>query len=417
MIPILVVNILFLKNTFSFIFVLLLVLGLGISITFKEYKLATKNLDQTISAGRLESIIINLEDAVIAYDSNFQILIFNHAAESMFGIKKESVIGQTIGPERASEQGFGLITQTLFPSLAPSVVTRSRANQYPQVVDITFTEPVRNFRVSTDRILDKNNNPMGFVKVIKDRTREVTLIQSKSEFVSVAAHQLRTPLTAINWTFQGLTKNELLTEEDKGLLQNGLQATSNLLKTVEDLLNTAEIEEGRFGYKLAEIDLIQFIDTILSNAQVIAREFGLQIFFDKGNLSEFKITVDQSKLALALSNLIDNSMKYNSQNGSVTVKLRQLTDKPYVQISVKDTGVGIPPGDVDKLFKKFYRASNARKVKADGSGLGLYITKNIINQHGGSIWVESTLGRGTTFHFTLPTDPSLIPNSETPLAI
>ena len=415
-IGVLIISFIFIENPIWILVVLALVFTTGIALTWKEYQNAHKNLGQTISKGRLESIITNLEDAVIAYDSNFKILIFNQAAERIFNLKKENIIGKTIGPENASQDSYRLIVQTLFPSLAPSVVTQSRPNQYPQVVDISFTDPIREFRVSTDRILDKNNRPLGFVKVVKDRTREVALIQSKSDFVSVAAHQLRTPLTAINWTLQGLAKNEALKDEDKVLLQNGLQATTNLLKTVEDLLSTAEIEEGRFGYKLEKIDLIKFINQILSSAQVVAKQYGLQVFFDKGSLGSLEVTVDQAKLGLAMSNLVDNSMKYNSKNGSVTVKVRQLKDKPYVQVSIKDTGIGIPPGDVEKLFKKFYRSANARKVKADGTGLGLYITKNIITQHGGNIWVESTLGRGTTFHFTLPTDPTLVPRAEKPRA-
>lgn len=363
----------------------------------------------------LKSIVTNLEDAVVAYDSNFKILIFNSSAERLFNIPKGTIVNQIIGPERAKEPEMRLLVQTLFPSLAPTVVARTQANQFPQVVDISFANPTKEFRVSTDRILDDQGKLLGFVKVVKDRTREVQLIKSKSEFVSVAAHQLRTPLTAINWTLQSLVGNDKLSEEDKLLVQNGVQATTNLLKTVNDLLDAAEMEEGRFGYQLEEVDIIKFIEEILANAQVVAKEYGIQVFFDKGGFSELKLTVDQGKIGLALSNLVDNAMKYNSQKGSVTVRLKQLPDKPYVEVSVQDTGVGIPPQAMEKIFSKFYRADNARKIKADGTGLGLYITKNIIEQHGGSIWVESTLGRGTTFHFTLPTDPNLVPKGELPV--
>ena len=122
--------------------------------------------------------------------------------------------------------------------------------------------------------------------------------------------------------------------------------------------------------------------------------------------------IDKSRLGLALSNLVDNAMKYNSQGGSVTVRVKPVPQKPYVRIDIEDTGIGILAGDIDKIFTKFYRAPNAQRVKADGTGLGLFITRNIIRQHGGEIGVESTLGRGTTFFFTLPTDPTLIPKAE-----
>ncbi|MEX2054119.1 MAG: ATP-binding protein [Candidatus Colwellbacteria bacterium] len=382
------------------------------TLSWHEYQRALQIYETKVSAGRMESIVINLEDAVIAYNNDFKILIFNAAAERLFRLPKDKVIGQTMGPERASEQSYQILVQTLFPSLAPTVVGRSEPNKYPQVFDISFENPSREFRISTDRIIDKSGRILGFVKVIRDRTREVELVRSKSEFVSVAAHQLRTPLTAINWTLEGLSKNPGLSEEDKALVKSSMQATANLLKTVNDLLDAAEIEGGRFGYEHKEMELVKFIEGILANAQVVARKYNLQVFFDKGGLNEIKVFADPTKLGLAISNLVDNAMKYNSKNGSVTVRLKEVPKKPYIQISVQDTGVGIPPADMEKIFSKFYRAPNARKIQADGSGLGLYITKNIINQHGGEIWLESTLGRGTTLFFTLPTDSSLVPRAE-----
>ena len=377
-----------------------------------EYNNVLRGWGEKISYGRLESIVTNLEDAVIAYNNDFRVLVFNAAAEKTFGLSKTQVLGQIIGPEKASEREYQTFVQTLFPSLAPAVIRRSEPDKYPQVIDISFDNPTREFRVSTDRILDKDNRLLGFVKVVRDHTRETELIRSKSDFVSVAAHQLRTPLTAISWTLEGLSKNQAISEEDRALVKNGVQAAANLLKTVNDLLDTAEIEGGRFGYNYEEVDLIKFVEEILANAQIVAREYGLRVFFDKGGFGELKLVADRNKLGLALSNLIDNAMKYSSKDGSVTVRIKQLAQQPYIQVSVQDTGIGILPSDINKLFTKFYRAPNARKVKADGTGLGLYIARNIIRQHGGEIGVESTLGRGTTFSFTLPTDPTLIPKAE-----
>src|SRR3989344_5470090 len=188
----------------------LLVLG-GVWM-WHEYKNALKGYGEKLSYGRLESIVTNLEDAVIAYNNNFKVLIFNAAAERIFGLSKTQVLGQIMGPEKAGERGYQILTQTLFPSLAPSVVGRTEANRYPQVVDISFDNPTMEFRVSTDRILDRNNHLLGFVKVVRDRTRETELVGSKSDFVSVAAHQLRTPLTAINWTLEGLGKSQTISD-------------------------------------------------------------------------------------------------------------------------------------------------------------------------------------------------------------
>jgi two-component system sensor histidine kinase VicK len=360
----------------------------------------------------VESIVFNLRDGIIAYDNNFKITVFNPAAEAIFGLRKEEILGQSLGPERAQEPRLRLLTQVIFPSLAPVVVRRSEAGQYPQVIDISFVDPSLELRVSTDRIGDTNGIVVGFVKVVHDRTREVELYKSKSEFVTVAAHQLRTPLTAVHWIFEILNKSTGIVPADKEMVTSGLIASQKLLKIVNDLLDVAKIEEGRFGYTFENVNLIEFISGILENANVVAKQYSVNVYFDRGAESSLIVSIDPSKLGLALSNLIDNAIKYNVKNGSVTARVTRVPNQPYVQVDIEDTGVGIPPDAMQKLFTKFFRAENVMKFQTEGSGLGLYITKNIINRHGGNIWAESTIGRGTKFSITLPTDPRLIPPAE-----
>lgn len=394
----------FLINMASFVVI-------GIIILWGGINLAKLNLQAKANSGRLDSVIANLSDGVIAYDNNFKVLVFNRAAERIFGITQTQILGQFIGPERASEITLKHLVQTVFPSLAPVVIRQSDAGVYPQVVDISF--PKQELRVSTDRILDESGNILGFVKLIQDRTREVNLLRSKSAFITIAAHQLRTPLTAVNWIFEGFSKSTALDKSDLELAQNGLAASRKLLKIVNDLLDVSKIEEGRFGYNFRQTDIISFLTEVLSNAQAVAKEYGIKIYLDKGSESSINISIDPDRLGLAVSNLIDNAIRYNIKNGSVTVSVKRLTDKPYVQVSVQDTGIGIPPEDMDKVFTKFHRSENVLKKETEGSGLGLFITKNIINRHGGVIWAESIIDRGTTFHFTIPTDPKLIPPKET----
>lgn len=383
---------------------------LGAVIFSNGYHLAKINFSRNVSSGRLESIISNLSDGIIAYDNNFKIMVFNSAAERIFKTKMSSVVGQRFGPERAAEQEFRLLTQTIFPSLAPSVVRHSEAGAYPQIIDISF--PNQELRASTDRLLDEKGRVIGFVKLVEDRTREVELLRSKSEFITVAAHQLRTPLTAINWIFEGFAKSEAIPQDDRELSKNGLTATRKLLKIVNDLLDVSKIEEGRFGYNFVETNLVDFLSELLQNAEAVAKEYGVKLYFDRGGQQKLMVTIDPNRLGLAISNMLDNAIRYNVQNGSVTVAIKQLTDKPFVEISVADTGVGIPQEDINKLFTKFFRAENVMKRQTEGSGLGLFITRNIINRHGGTIWAESVIDRGTTFHFTIPTDSRLIPPKE-----
>jgi len=385
---------------------------LGLLVFWNNLKVAKANQEIKFTMSRLNDIVANLYDGVITYDTDFKILIINDAALKLFDMKREEVMGQYFGPEKVREPKFRLLTQALFPSLAPLVVRRSEGDGYPQVVDVSFTEPSLDFRITTVRTSLPDGRTSGFVKIIHDRTRELQLYRSKSEFITTAAHQLRTPLTGINWTLESLAKDQLVSEENKEMVKNALAASAKALKIVNDLLDVAKIEEGRFGYNFENLDIVKFLGSILESANPSAKKYGLKLYFENGSEPSVVLKADPNRLGLALSNVLDNAMRYNVENGSINVKLERLPGEPYIQISVSDTGVGIPPNAMPKMFTKFFRAENAIRFRPDGSGFGLYITKNVINRHGGNIWIESTLGRGTTVYITLPTDPSLIPPKE-----
>ena len=383
---------------------------LAIVILFNNLRLARSNFEIKIERNELAGIVVALRDGLIAYDPNFKILIFNPAAEKIFGFSRQQVIGKYFSPEKINEPLFKVFVQTLFPSLAPIVAKHSAIGEYPQEIDLSFNEPKMELRVITNKIIDPNGRLLGFVKVVSDRTRETELLRSKSEFLSVAAHQLRTPLTAISWIFESLA-NESLNDNQRQMVDSGLTAGAYLLKIVNDLLDVSKIEEGRFGYNFETIDLIGFIDEVFARAKNLADEAGVKLYFQKP-IEPIKINIDKQKLGMALYNLIDNAVRYNVKNGEIVIGVEKLSDKPYVKISVKDTGIGIPKESINNLFAKFFRAENAIKFVTSGSGLGLYISRNIIKRHGGEIWAESELNRGSTFYFTLPTDPKLMPAKE-----
>ena len=360
---------------------------------------------------KVEKFIENTHDAVMMYDKDFRIFMWNQVAEEIFKLKKEDIIGQIISPEKVSSPSFKHLTQTIFPSLAPSINKKSASGVYPQLLDIAFTDPSLELAVITDRILDEGGDIIGFIKIIKNKTREINLLRSKSEFITIAAHQLRTPLTAVHWIFETLMKNESLSLSDKELVSNGLSASIRLLKIVNDLLDVSKIELGKFGYVFTEININEFLDKILQNANILAKKYSVFLYFDKPK-APIIIYGDPQKLSIAFSNLLDNAIKYNVKNGQVVVKTEFYPNRPYIQVSIKDTGLGMSKDIVNKLFSKFFRGENVIKEQAEGSGLGLYITKNIILRHGGNISVESVIGRGSTFYIILPTDPTLIPPKE-----
>ncbi len=401
-------------HIFWAVFNAVILTGVGAAVFLSSLRTAAANLAMRLEHEELQGIVSNLSDAVIAYDQDFKILVFNAAAERVFNVKADEVLGKSFTLELKDDpkaRKFRVLLMVLFPALAPIIVRRSDPSESLQVLDISLSDPPVELRITTSRIIDADGQTLGSVKVVHDRTRELEMLRSKSEFIAVASHQLRAPLTALSWAFEELSKesDEVARNE---LIVAATQATKHLLKIVDDLLDVARIEEGRFGYQFQEVNIVSFLEGALAQATLVARQYNIRVYFDRPKEDAIQVMIDPQKLGAALSNLIDNAIKYNTRNGELILKVERMPNKPYLKISVHDTGIGIPPEVIDRLFTKFFRSENAMKTATEGTGLGLYITKNIINRHGGEIWAESVLDRGSTFFFTLPLDFSLIPAKE-----
>jgi two-component system sensor histidine kinase VicK len=389
-----------------------LLIVVGAVVFFASGWTAKLNREVQLERNKLKGIVLGLEDGVVVYDQELTPSFFNSAAEAIFGLKAEEVIGRRLTPQDVENERSRLLAQVMFPSLAPVVVPRSKPGEYPQVADLSFENPVLELRVTTAPIADDRGKILGFMKIIRNRTREITLLRAKTEFITVASHQLRTPITEINWALQALSQDKNLNDAAREMVKSALSSSRKLLNLVEDLLDTTRIEEGRFGYNFESLDLVPFLEKVLAEAMPQVERAGLKLYFDRPKEKIPPLFADPKKLSMVLQNLVDNAVRYNVQGGRITVKAALLPDRPYVEVSVKDTGIGIPSDEVPKVFTKFFRGSNALKFQTEGSGLGLYIARNIIRAHGGEMWAESELNRGSAFHFVLPTDPSLVPKKE-----
>jgi len=225
--------------------------------------------------------------------------------------------------------------------------------------------------------------------------------REKSQFISIAAHQLRTPLTAIKWITQILQKDAQKNPHNtqKEQINKLNEIVQKVVNLVGDILNVARIEEGRFGLKYTKASLAPLLEDILKIAEVTAR--AREVTIKKNipqNLSESEF--DSEKLRLALANIIDNAIKYTPTKGAVTIKAAKKDSQ--ITITISDTGIGIPKEDHGRLFDKFYRSNTALKQETEGTGLGLFISHNIIEAHKGTITFDSIKGKGTTFVVTLP---------------
>ena len=370
-------------------------------------------INAQVSETELESILNNFGDTLIIYDENYKVLFFNNAGEKLFMVPSSEITGKTIQPEAMDDPRLRILTQVVFPTLAPVMVPRSQPGVWPQVVDISFATPQLEMRVSTSQLSRIPGQPGRFLKVVQNRTHEVALLKTKSDFVAVASHQLKTPLTYVNWALEALNDDTTLSDANKETVSGALKAAHLLSQIVESLLSIARIEEGRFGYKFAQMKIEDFLNQVLERAMPAASKAGVRLYFDKPS-GLAPVFIDAERLALAVSNFLDNAIRYNVKNGEVIVRAKPVDGRPFIEVSVKDTGIGIPPEEIQKLFTKFFRAENAVKFQTEGTGLGLYIAKNIIEGHGGEVRVESELGRGTTIYFTLPTEQTLVPQREIP---
>ncbi|MAG44318.1 hypothetical protein CL633_00285 [bacterium] len=241
------------------------------------------------------------------------------------------------------------------------------------------------------------------IKLKHTRERDKLINQAKSEFIAIAAHQLRTPLTSVKWVLKMVLGGSAgqINKEQKSFLKKGYKTNERIIRMVNDLLSIARIEEGRFGYKFKMLDLIKFVKDIVQDNKEKFKKKGLKLEFLKPKQEFSKCKIDPKSLRLALQNIIDNAYDYTSK-GFVKISIKQ--EQKEFLLKIQDTGVGVPISEQSRLFTKFFRGSNIMKkgLGTEGTGLGLYIVQNIIKKHGGRVWLESELNKGTEFYFTLP---------------
>ena len=228
--------------------------------------------------------------------------------------------------------------------------------------------------------------------------REKQIVEQKSEFISVAAHQMRTPLTGLRWGIERLLATETGTEERKKLGVGVYATAERMISLVDDLLDVAKLEDGKFGYKFRKADVVSLIKKLIAHFDLIAKSRNIAVNLEAPDLQE--VYADPDRIETVISNLVSNALDYTKESGSVTISLKDEGNR--IRLAVKDTGIGIPGTYVHDLFNKFSRADNAVRMRPDGSGLGLYIVRNIVEKHGSKIDVDSKEGVGSTFSFTLP---------------
>ena len=365
-----------------------------------------------LERNQINAMISSINDPAISYTENFEIILVNKAMEKFIGISKKELLGKNITPELSNDTRYGLLSKLIFPSLAPVVLEKS-VDTYPEKIKVKFYQPKELvLEIITTKVIDEKGKTYGFLRIIHDLTKEELLRKTQSDFITIVAHQLRTPLSGLSWVLEILAKKEMgsLTSEQEKLIDDGKKAMQESLKTVEDLLNAAQIEEGRFGFQFSMADIEKIIEDVLIKFEPVSKMDDIKLVFHRPEFQLKPFVMDPLRIKLVLEILVDNAIKYNVKNGEVRIKIDPWEGKPFILISVEDTGTGISREDLPRLFTKFFRSKAALKGQTSGIGLGLYLAKNIIDRHGGKIWAKSAIDRGSIFTFSLPIDSDYIPS-------
>jgi len=247
----------------------------------------------------------------------------------------------------------------------------------------------------------------GTLVILEDKSREKEIERIKTQFISLAAHQFRTPLSAIKWGLRMVLNEELgeLTQKQKTFLKKIYHSNERMIALVRGLAIVAQMEEGKYIIRPTPFQIEKIVQSVIDFQREKIERKKIKLKFKKPKRKLPEVFGDIKKIELAIQSLLENSLNYITSKGEITISLKGRKEK--VEFKIIDTGFGIPKKQQKKVFEKFFRGANVARKGTEGSGLSLFLTKNIIEAHKGKIWFESQQNKGTTFYLTLPTAASL----------
>lgn len=415
---------LILTNITSFYWVILLGSGLATLLGYLFWRTQFINpADQQVSrlSGMLRSkqeqsatLLESLTDGVIVVDNEFKINLINPAAATMTGWSIEDARGVDARLVTKLSQQNGKEIESEENPLTEVVKQQKPKSQTLQLTGRDGKKSIVSLAISPVVV---NGAMTGAVAVIRDISQQYAAEQQRAEFISTASHEMRTPVAAIEGYLALALSPKVSTIDNraKSYLEKAHTSTQHLGKLFQDLLTSAKAEDGRLSSHPVVVEMGSFLEQLIEDFKMTAQKKGLITDFAVGETQTIDATntdaslkvikplyyvyADPDRLREVLTNLFDNAVKYTEQ-GKITLGLTG--DNDVVQIYVRDTGQGIPADDIPHLFQKFYRVDSSATRVVGGTGLGLFIARKIIELYRGRMWVESELGKGSTFYINLP---------------
>jgi len=354
-------------------------------IAWKKYKKVLAEKKST------DAVIRSIAEGLIVVDSKGKVIMMNPAAQRLLGASGKDKIGKPISENLKEEQLISLVK-----------TSKDEENKEIELVS-QEDETKKVIRASSAVIESEDGETVGMVSVLSDITKQRELDRMKSAFVASVSHELRTPLVAIEKSISLILDRTTgpITENQEQFLSIAQRNLKRLTHLINDLLDLSKLEAGKMSFSPAPDSVEKIIDESIEGLFTWANTKSISI---QRNISSGlpEVNVDHNRIVQVLVNLIGNAIKFTPHNGVITVSAGLSAEGDSIEISVKDTGIGIPPEHLDKVFDKFYQVSERSVTDITGTGIGLSIAKEIVQWHGGKIWAESEKGMGAKFTFTLP---------------
>jgi signal transduction histidine kinase len=350
----------------------------------------------------IQNLLDYLQEGVVIYDDNFKIIFANQSFAELVVLRREDLIGLIVRSEMTKNERYQILANIFFPFLQGENLRIVK--QAPETIAVKFLQPdEQHFLISyVDVYLDKKYK----LRVVLNKTQDIIESQKRLEFLQMIHHNLLTPLSEIRWNLEALDLKDI-SQENKVLIETTLRVIKSTITLAESTLNLIRFEVGKIEIMIEEVDLENLIASILDILKEKIEDKNLKINLE---IEEdlIKIKADRSILLMILFVVIENAVLYNKQNGYINIKMLKMPRRPYCEIIIEDSGIGMTKKDLANLFKKYYRGEKAKEFEVKGYGIGLYSAKNLVNLYGGDIKLDSEENKGTKITIMLPLDPNLI---------